>query len=216
MSLHRTGQRLFLLILAIFVISLVSVATTRSFSRQSLFEVAGVVQSGVDIEPLLSAVKESTALRMQEFKRVEIRDGKKVWEVKAKEAQYYTTEQLAHVNDAEVYIYRDNGSTVHFKSNAGKLYLSGETLIKAEFEGDIIVVIDNTTTLATNFAVYDALQNKLTAPGDVSISGDGFVIEGNEMDYLLNSQQFSLSHRVRSVFDPTSARKTNPLNLTKS
>jgi len=199
-TFHRFGQKAFLAALAVFVAFVVGVAGYNSLSRKSLFDATGTTEAALGA-PERAAVTESTALKLQEFKRVEIRDGKKVWEVTAKQAQYYAEQQIAHVNDAQVVIHREDGNTVRFVSDAGKLFLAGETLIRAEMEGEITVSLDESVTLNTDFAIYDSLSNKILVPGMVHISGERYEIEGEGMEVEVPSKRMKLLSKVSSVFE---------------
>lgn len=90
----RSVQRIFLLIPVLYLFSLSGIAFYRSSVRKSVITSQALVASnsegGEDEgEGLLSK------LQLQDFHRVEIKDGKPLWEIKAKDAKYFPLELLS-------------------------------------------------------------------------------------------------------------------------
>ena len=188
---------------AVYFSFLVSQLISNSVRRQSIFDVSGSAARGALSDSLLDiAVQTGSKLHLQDFHRVEVRNGRPVWEVSAKEAKYYAEQAVTHVNDASVVIYRPGNSTIRLSSKSARLYLQGKNIGKMHLEGDIRIVLDNGMTVAAGMAVYDASTAKVRAPGPVTISGKGYEIKGEGLDLNVDSQLVRLEREVGSSFDP--------------
>lgn len=144
--------------------------------------------------------QEDSGLFLQDFHRVEVRDGKPVWEVKAKSAKYFQNEDLALVNDLALVVYKAKEPSVRIQANAAKLYLNTDALKRAELEGSIVVDLDQTLQVRTETATYRKDKNSVVAPGAVKIIGKGYEISGGKMRVSLENQIVELGDGVQSVF----------------
>ena len=143
-------------------------------------------------------------LQLKDFHRVEVKDGRTVWEVRAKEAKYYAGDSVSHVDDAMVKIYRADNSSVHLSSNSARLHLEGTALGRAELEGNVTVLVDNSMRIYTDFAVYDSGVREINAPGHVEIKGEGYAVKGSGLDVAIDKDVLHLSEDVNSMFRPES------------
>ncbi|MCB0358712.1 MAG: LPS export ABC transporter periplasmic protein LptC [Bdellovibrionales bacterium] len=202
---YRALQRLFLTAVLLFLGTLIVVATLRSSGRRSLIERANDVRQEQDqfgaIQP---DVSQTSALRLQDFHRIQVKDGRPVWEVRASDAMYYSAEELAHVNDAHVTMYREDGSAVRIRARAGKLHLSGQSLERAELEGDVHVALDESMNLVTERATYDSVAQLLICPDFARVFGPGYTVEGNELRAHVDTRVATFGANVRSRFEKTS------------
>ena len=198
---RNKAQKIFLITAGVFLAFLLLVALIRSFTRSSIISLAS---SGLEYAG--EALPEQ--LHLQDFHRVQVKDGETVWEITAKDAKFFTEEDLTHVNDASVVIHRPNKPSVKITSKAARLYLDGSVLKKAEMEGDIVVVMDDSVTATTDIATYDDSLRKVTTASEVEILGPGMNIKGVGLELDVDTETVKLLKDVRSVFENEKPQKS--------
>lgn len=199
----RGLQRAVLAISGSFVLIIVVVVMVRSQARNSLLEGTFEETAAEERQVQINApVREDSALHIQQFHRSEIKDGKLAWEIHAEDAHYYAEQQLAHVNKAKVQIYRDGGSSISIKADAGRMLLDGQKLRSSELEGNVEVVLDGELTMQTDRATYDVDAGAIQVPGLVKIKGPGYTIEGQRLHIDVESRKLHLQQDVETKIMP--------------
>jgi LPS export ABC transporter protein LptC len=145
---------------------------------------------------------------LNQFQRSEMKDGKKIWEVKAAQGQYFPSESRATVRNAELYVYSKNGEQVTLWADSGDLYLSGPSLSRAEVQGRVRVVRNDELTITTERALYDKEKNLVHIPGSVKIESAQFDVSGEEMTVDLESRVVRLSKNVETVVRPAAKNES--------
>lgn len=185
-------QRFFLLFGVLFVLSLLASIIVRSVLRPSTLRSteseAGLTQS-------------SSQLHLQEFNRVQVKEGKPVWEIKAKDAKYFTQENITQVSQPDLLVHRQKDEPLRLKGKLAKLVLDGEALKRAEVEGSVAVDLNQTTTMKTESGTYTTDTQLLTAPGAVYIVGRGFIVQGKGMTFAVESEELTLHSDVSTMFE---------------
>jgi LPS export ABC transporter protein LptC len=143
----------------------------------------------------------NVAQRIQNFHRVKVDNGRKVWEVSAREAQYLETEQMVVVDDPMVEVFLADGRRVALRGHSGKLFLDGKELERVELEGDIDVQLGD-YSMRTEAARYEADRGVIVAPGRVQITGSGFELQGERMEVDVASQHLVLTDSVQTTLWP--------------
>ena len=156
------------------------------------------VQSGSEknqIEPTFT---------LEDFHRSEIdKHGNKIWEVKAKEGQYFPKTNLAEVKNATVWFYREEEEqAIIIKSDQATLFIDGTTLSKADMAGNISMDYAGEFTVLTGEATYFKEEHAVHAPGFVRIFNEQYDIQGKKLDAQLETREFVLHHEVESVLHP--------------
>ncbi len=149
-----------------------------------------------DLRDQVLDVLPQVAQRILDFKRVKVDDGKKVWEISAKEAQYYQDRDLIIVNEPAVSVHMENGQTVALQGKEGRVFLNGRDLQRVELNGSIQVQLGK-YALQVDSADYDREQQKISAPGSVRISGEEFEVHGEGMTIEMPSQRLIVDKNVR-------------------
>lgn len=139
--------------------------------------------------------------RIQDFHRVKVENGRKVWEVQARDAQYKEGEGVVSVIDPIVAFYLDDGSEVSLRGTTGMVFLDGRELKRVDVEGAIAVRFGD-YALSTDRASYEAATDTVTAPGAVRITGGGLDIQGLRMEVDVGAQRLRLAEQVRVVLQP--------------
>lgn len=145
----------------------------------------------------------NVAQRIRDFHRVKVDNGRKVWEVSAKEAQYHEDEEMVVVTEPMVSFFLDDGRVVALRGNEGKIYLGGRDLQLVELSGGIEVQLGD-YGLRAEYASYDRRTDLIVAPGEVEISGDTFDVRGQQMEVTVGSQRLVLSGGVETTLRPRS------------
>lgn len=199
---YRQMQLTFAGLMGIFTLFLFVIVVYRSAGRSSFVGgSAALSESGSQLEGIQSPVQSSSNLHLRDFHRSEVKNGRLAWEIQARDARYFAEDSLAQLSDAAITVHRPDGSSVTVRSRAGKIFVEGMTMQRAELEGNIEVLLDNSITVETEIANFDAAEERITAPGSVTISGPGFLVTGVGLRVLLTDQKLSLARDVSSRFE---------------
>ncbi|MCC6953520.1 MAG: LPS export ABC transporter periplasmic protein LptC [Deltaproteobacteria bacterium] len=195
-----TGRRLqflrraFVVAGALYLALVVSVMALRSQGRG-----ARAASFGAGAAEEASAGKDSK-LHLQDFYRVQTREGRKSWELRATDAKFFPDEGVTYVNSAQLLLKREDGSTLTLTSDSAKLYMEGELMDRAELQGNVVVQSEDSVTLATQFAVFRDSERLITAPGEARISGPGYQVDGEELELFIDRDEMNFGSNVRSQF----------------
>ena len=143
----------------------------------------------------------NVAQRIQNFHRVKVDNGRKVWEVSAREAQYVENEQVVLVEAPVVEVFLQDGRTVALRGASGKVFLAERELQRVELRGNIDMQLGD-YAMQTEEASYEAERGVIIAPGPVRISGSGFELQGERMEVNVAAQQLMVSERVQTTMWP--------------
>ena len=139
--------------------------------------------------------------RIQSFHRVKVVDGRKVWEVSAREAQYREDEGRVTVLEPVVALYLEDGGEVSLRGTSGFVFLDGRELTRVEVEGAIAVQLGE-YALTTDRATYEAERDLVIVPGKVRIRGGSIDAEGERMEVEVANQRLRMSDRVTMTLQP--------------
>jgi LPS export ABC transporter protein LptC len=154
-------------------------------------------------QKVLELVPEA-AQRIQDFHRVQVRDGRKEWEIAAREARYFDDEQKVVVRGPLLRVYLEDGRSVGVAGDEGVVYLDGKELRSVDLNGSIEVTLPD-YVLRTAAARYDRALDSITAPGQVEISGAGIDARGIGMHVDVSEQSFRLLEGVMMELRPEGA-----------
>lgn len=143
----------------------------------------------------------NVAQRIQNFHRVKVDNGRKVWEVSAREAQYLEGEEMVVVDAPVVSLFLQDGRTVALRGDGGRVFLKERELQRVEMQGNIDVQLGD-YALHTDTASYEAERGVIVAPGPVRLTGSGFEVQGERMEVNVAAQQLVVSERVQTMLWP--------------
>lgn len=141
------------------------------------------------------------AQRIQNFHRVKIVDGRKVWELSASEAQYREGDSTIRVRNPLVQLFFEDGREISLRGASGVVFLDGRELQRIEVEGEIAVRFGE-YVLSTEKATYQAQRNVVVAPGSVHIRGGGLDLQGEQMEIEVATWRLHLAARVQMTLWP--------------
>lgn len=133
---------------------------------------------------------------IQNFHRIEIREGKKVWEVDADEAQYLEEDQQVLVRNPHASFYLKDGEKVVVNGAQGRLEFSGKDLHKVTLHDDVEIHVRG-YVVRSREAVYNRDVDQVVANGPVSIVGEQLQVDGADMVVFMKDSRFELQKQVR-------------------
>jgi len=136
--------------------------------------------------------------RIQNFRRVSIRGGKKLWEVAAREARYFAAESTVVVYGPEVAFYFGEGEVVSVRGEEGRLRIQGQEVEQMVLKGKLEVRFAD-FLIVTEEAVYSQQQNRIFSPGVVEITGRGLTINGEVCEVAVANKKLTLAHDVQTM-----------------
>lgn len=139
---------------------------------------------------------------LNNFHRSEIKDGRKVWEIKAEKGQYYPQTNSADINNATIWLFKPNGDSMEILAKRGKIYLSGTSLEKAEASEQVSMKFNQDLTIESLSAVYNKTTESVQIDGPVKIFNERIQIKGNGLDADLAGETFTMRENVQTIIQP--------------
>jgi LPS export ABC transporter protein LptC len=174
----RRGVRALLLVVVSAAFVGIGWQTWRSMQRSRLRDVAGLVK---DLVP-------NVTQHIRDFRRVKVKNGRVVWEVEAREAQYYEKEERVVVTAPRVVVYFDDGERrAELSGEQGHLDLADRELDAVRLEGSVRLLLDD-LELTTDQATYERSREIIVAPGPVVVRGRSLDVEAVGMEVELQPQ----------------------------
>jgi LPS export ABC transporter protein LptC len=146
------------------------------------------------------------AQRIQNFRRVKVKDGRTVWQVTAKDAQYFEKRSQVVVREPRMTLYLDDGKRqVVIAGEEGDMVVDGRELQRFTLRGNVSVQMDD-MQLQTDEATYDRAADLLTAPGVVTMRGPTLEVRGRGMEVNVGPQLVHLLADVHTVVRSNAAQ----------
>jgi LPS export ABC transporter protein LptC len=143
---------------------------------------------------------------IQNFHRIEIREGKKAWELIADEAQYLQERDQVLVRNPRTTLYMQDGEKVTVSGNHGTVeFANGKDLRKAVLHDSVEVHLRGFVVRAEE-AVYERSTEKIVANGPVTIVGMELQVAGNDMTVYVKDSRFELRKSVRVTLIPKASQ----------
>jgi LPS export ABC transporter protein LptC len=192
-SFSRRRVRTLIGVLMIVAIGAVGVQLVRSQWAQHL---RSLRTQELDFLPQVSQ-------RIQNFRRVKMEGDRKVWEVAAREAQYFEEDKQIVVDDPEVsFFVKDDQGVISVKGKQGKILLDGREMERVDLEGAIELRFRD-YLVQTDRAFYQRADDAVVSPGTVVVTGDGLSLSGERMTLEMGSQRVRFEGKVRTVLERT-------------
>jgi LPS export ABC transporter protein LptC len=143
------------------------------------------------------------AQRIQNFRRVKMDGDRKVWEVAAREAQYFEEDRQIVVDEPRVsFFVKDDQGIVSVKGKQGKILLDGREMDRVDLEGDIELRFRD-YLVQTERASYQRAEDAVVSPGAVVVTGNGLSLNADRMAVEMESQHVRFEGKVRTVLERT-------------
>jgi len=186
--------------LIVVVVAVVGWVLHASFQAQKGKEVDGSSLQGM----LPDAVQ-----WIQNFHRIEIRDGKKAWELVADEAQYLQDRNQVVVRKPRTTLYMKDGEKVTVTGDQGSVEFNGKDLQKALLHDSVEIHVRGFVIRADD-AVYDRGTEQIVAKGPVTIDGEQLRVAGTDMTVWVKESRFELDRAVRVTLSPKMVGTSRP------
>jgi len=136
------------------------------------------------------------AQRLHEFRRVKLEHGHTVWQLSAREAQYFEEGQRAVVREPEMVFYAEGEENGRLAGYKGSLRFDGTDQRSVEMSGGVRVE-GSGYVLETDKATYERDRDTIMAPGAVRISGHNLAVSGSDMEISMSDRRMTLHRDVR-------------------
>ncbi len=153
-----------------------------------------LTQKGLEFLPGVSQ-------HIRDFHRLKVQDGRKVWEVSARDAQYFQEANLIVVRAAMMELYLRDGRTIGLKGDEARIVLDGREVQRVELNGSIEVTASD-YLVRTDRAIYDHTRALISTPGAVEISGRALQLRGDRMEVQVDTERVTLFRNVSMHLQP--------------
>jgi len=142
--------------------------------------------------------------RIQNFRRVKMEGDRKVWEVAAREAQYFEDDKQIIVDEPAVnFFVKDDQGVVSVKGRQGKILLDGREMDHVDLEGEVELRFRD-YIVRTDHASYQRSNDSVVSPGVVVVTGKGLSLRGENMTLEMSTQRVRFTNKVQTVLDHAS------------
>lgn len=138
---------------------------------------------------------------LQDFRRVQVKDGRKVWEVSAEDARFFGTDAIAVVRKPLVAWFLEDGRRLGLSGDEGRVVLDGDTVAFVEMKGAIEVDLAE-LRVELDEAVYDHGNQQISSPGRVQIAGNDLDLSGSELVIDIATRRLRLGADVAMTLQP--------------
>ncbi|MBI1997241.1 MAG: hypothetical protein HYS66_12325, partial [Deltaproteobacteria bacterium] len=128
----RKHRRLILLLAIFLSLGGVGYKVAHTLWMQKLREIRNNPLTALDYLP-------EAALKIKDFHRAKIEDGRKVWEIFGDEANYLKEQKEAIIKKPRFYYYGKNGETAETTGEVARIFLNENELEKLQLQGAIQV-----------------------------------------------------------------------------
>lgn len=157
-------------------------------TRQMLDEIAASTEDG------------AVSQRMSEFRRIKMKDGRKVWEIAARQARYLADTNTVVIDSPEISFYFQDGETVELNCQEGTIHLHEETqdLVRIDLNGGLTMQVGD-VSFTTDRAVYDHQDNTIVSDGVLNVAGEGYTATGRGYSVTVDTKRLVLDADVRTT-----------------
>ncbi|MGH7822593.1 MAG: LPS export ABC transporter periplasmic protein LptC [Candidatus Binatia bacterium] len=193
-----TRQRVRWTVLAVIVITplvLLVLQLRTSFEVQK--------EKEVDDSPLEGMLPEAVQW-IQNFHRIEIKEGKKAWEVEADEAQYLQEREQVLVRSPRASFYLKDGDKVTVSGDHGRLQFTGKDLQRVVLRDNVVIHVRDFVIRVAG-ARYSRENDRIVADGPVSVVGEQVELSGSGMIVFMKASRMKLRQDVHVKLLPKAA-----------
>ena len=144
-----------------------------------------------------------TLLRAHNFHWTQMKAGERQWVLTAGEADYSADKTTLKLTDAVVTMVSSDGKPVVVNSPHADLTLNGNHVTRAYLTGGTVIHFGD-YVLSTDSATFMPDDDKVDAPGMVTIVGDGLKVTGVGLSGHPKTRVFELREQVQTEVTPKS------------
>lgn len=154
---------------------------------------------------LLEQVPES-ALRIKDFRRAKVENGRTVWELLGEEASYDKDQRQAVVQKPRFLYYDKKGDIAEASAEIAHVYLNDKELEKMQLEGGIELSYSG-YVLKSQEAIYLPAKEQIVMPQRTTLIGEGLELQGSSMEVDLGESKVRLLRDVKTKLEPEKLAK---------
>jgi len=160
--------------------------------------VSSIMSARLDPVRLGAELLPQVAQRIQNFRRVKVKDGRTVWEITADDAQYFEDDNQIIVHEPRLTFFLKDDRPCRVTGSEGKLSLDGRDIESVTLGGGVSVELDE-LVLETDEATYDRERDLITSPGAVTVRSRSLEVRGKGMEISVGPQQLRLLGEVHTT-----------------
>ena len=142
-----------------------------------------------------------TLLRAHNFHWTQMKAGERQWVLTAGEADYSADKTTLKLTDAVVTMVSSDGKPVVINSPHADLTLNGNHVTRAYLSGGTVIHFGD-YVLSTDAATFMPDDDKVDAPGLVTVVGDGLKVTGVGLSGHPKTRVFQLQTQVETIVTP--------------
>ncbi|TMA37238.1 MAG: LPS export ABC transporter periplasmic protein LptC [Deltaproteobacteria bacterium] len=147
----------------------------------------------------------TVAQHIRSFRRIKVKNGRMLWEITARDAQYFDKQDEIVVREPQITLYLSDGERrAHVSGAEGRLVLAGRELRTLTLRGGVTVRLDD-LQLETGEATYDRARDLITSPGPVTMRGRTLDVSGRGMEVQVAPQHVRLLEDVHTTLRSNAA-----------
>jgi LPS export ABC transporter protein LptC len=154
---------------------------------------------------LLDQLPES-ALRIKDFRRAKVENGRTVWELLGDEASYNKDQREAVVQKPRFLYYDKKGEIAEASAEIAHVYLNDKELEKMQLDGGIELSY-NGYVLKSQEAIYLPGKEQIVMPQRTTLIGEGLELQGSSMEVDLGDSKVRLLRDVKTKLEPGKLNK---------
>jgi LPS export ABC transporter protein LptC len=195
----RKSRRLILLLAIVLSLGAVTYKVVDSLVTTKAREIRKNPLKALDYLP-------ESALRIKDFHRAKIENGRKIWELFGDEANYSKEQREAVIAKPRFYYYNEDGEVAETSGAEARLFISEKDLEKLQLKGGVQLSYQE-FVLSSEEAVYFPAKELIVFPGKVTMIGDGLEVAGSSMEVALQAQTVRLERNVKTKLEPEKLAK---------
>ena len=157
-----------------------------------------MVQRREAAEDAAPPLRADVSQRISDFRRVKVKDGRRVWELTASEAEYFEDQGNVLVTAPHVSFFSADGQSIEVKGRQGRIFVSGNNIDKIELSGGIEVRVGE-YLVRTEEAIYVQAQDAIVSAGRVQVDGGALSLDGKGLLVELARQKLTLLKGVTTT-----------------
>ena len=149
---------------------------------------------------LLDQLPES-ALRIKDFRRAKVENGRTVWELLGEEANYNKDQRQAVVQKPRFIYYDKKGEIAEASAEIAHVYLNDKEVEKMQLDGGIELSYQG-YLLKSQEAIYLPAKEQIVMPQRTTLTGEGLELQGSSMEVDLADSKVRLLRDVKTKLEP--------------
>jgi lipopolysaccharide export system protein LptC len=114
------------------------------------------------------------------------------WQVQARHARLFETENRAVLEGVQVTLYGPQGRELHLEGDEGTIDTAGKNFVLTKQEGAIAVRLENGYTIYTNHLAWTDASREVSTRDAVRIVGNGLEVSGRGLVGKLDVEEFQI------------------------